>query len=155
MGRQREKERLLCGQPVCEEVGRAPVASQWASVNHMAPSPSPSRSFFSLRWRNGQCGAGPSLPLTAGIIIFRAHTPKTRDAILIKPCWRDTAKNHAHMHTHTHNVLEASSSTRLPCGQTKEKTFCINLILVAICVKHAFVSSLLSLFSPLTSKVFF
>ena len=27
-GRQREKERLLCGQPVCEEVGRAPVASQ-------------------------------------------------------------------------------------------------------------------------------
>lgn len=27
-GRLREKERLLCGQPVCEEVGRAPVASQ-------------------------------------------------------------------------------------------------------------------------------
>lgn len=27
-GRQREKERLLCGQPVCEEVGFAPVAFQ-------------------------------------------------------------------------------------------------------------------------------
>lgn len=27
-GMVREKERLLCGQPVCEEVGSAPVASQ-------------------------------------------------------------------------------------------------------------------------------
>ena len=66
--------------------------------------------FFSLRWWNGQCGAGPSLPLTAGIIIFPAHTPKTHDAILIKPCWRDTAKiTHTsayYTHTHTHYLSQ-------------------------------------------------
>ena len=109
--------------------------------------------FFSLRWWNGQCGAGPSLPLTAGIIIFPAHTPKTHDAILIKPCWRDTAKithtsayyTHRHTHAHTHTHTHTLSQPDYLVVKQKEKNFCMNYILLAICVKQAFVSSLLSL----------
>lgn len=115
MGRQREKERLLCGQPVCEEVGRAPVASQWASVNHMAPSLSPSSSpslpltlfFFpsSLRWKAGHRCSAPSLLLTTGIIISLTHTLQTHGNILIKPHWPHTTKSHTHMHiSHTLNT---------------------------------------------------
>lgn len=138
MGRQREKERLLCGQPVCEEVGRAPVASQWASVNHMAPSLSPSHSFFSPS-DGGTVSAALALhsrwPL--GLLSSEHTLRKARGGILIKPCWRDTAKiTHTHMcipYTRAHTqkntpFFVASSSARLPCGQTKEKTFCINQI---------------------------
>lgn len=140
MGRQREKERLLCGQPVCEEVGHAPVASQWASVNHMAPSLSPSSS--------------PSLPLTLFLsqtagwsvrlwpftlvdrwdyYLPNTHFANTRQhsyqATLTVHCVI-THKHNTHTHAHTRHA-QAPSSAKLPCGQTKETTLCMNLISLA------------------------
>lgn len=141
-GRQREKERLLCGQPVCEEVGRAPVASQWASVNHMATSLSPSLPlslfsslFLSLRWWAGQCSSGPSLLLTAGIIISITHTLQTHCNSYHATLTTQPLITHTHSlictytqtHRHTQTGFEAPSLVNLPHGQTKKVTLCINL----------------------------
>lgn len=62
------------------------------------------------------------------------HSEKHAEAFLSSRADGTPRKSHTHMcipHTrvHTHRntpFFVASSSARLPCGQTKEKTFCIN-----------------------------